>query len=113
MMTKLKKAVQKLVDQELAMACNDHGDRFNSAHEAFAVIREEQEEVGMEMHALNEQMSDFWINVKCDSDHISNLCRIEENAINLACEAVQVAAMAMKAQRGYEVDDERTAVHQR
>ena len=44
MMTKLKNEVTKLVDFELEMANKEHGERFNSAHEAYAVMKEEYEE---------------------------------------------------------------------
>lgn len=37
MMIKLKEQVTRLVDFELDMANKEHGERFNSAHEAYAV----------------------------------------------------------------------------
>lgn len=107
MMTKLKKTVDQLVQSELDLASEQHGERFHSAHEAYAVIREEQDEASQEFQDLRDFLWKFWEEVKANRDGKIELHDIEELAINAACECIQVAAMAQKAQRGYEVDEDK------
>lgn len=105
MMTKLKEAVEKMVQSELDLASKQHGEHFHSAHEAYAVIREEQDEASQEFQDLRDFLWKFWGEVKANRDGKSELHDIEELAINAACECIQVAAMAEKALRWYEKDE--------
>ena len=106
MMTKLKEAVKALIAQELSMASKDYGDRFHSAHEAYAVILEEYEEAKEELNNIEYALADFWGCVRFpdySDDHEQNahLSDLERTAINAACECIQIAAMARKAQTEY------------
>ena len=89
--------LRKLVDLELE-AANRENPPFHSAHEGYAVILEEVEEVRDELESLNADVSCLWEFVKANyviamSD---NACDIENHAVRLAAEALQVAAMARK-----------------
>jgi hypothetical protein len=106
MMTKLKESVKELVAQELSMASKDYGDRFHSAHEAYAVILEEYEEAKEELSNIEYALANFWGCVRFpdyseDSEPNAHLSDLERTAINAACECIQIAAMARKAQVEY------------
>lgn len=108
MMTKLRKAVEGLVDMELVLASEQHGERFRSAHEAYAVILEEFEEAVDEISHIRENLFGLWNTTKSNDYNggeysLDNIMSAAESA---ACECIQVAAMAEKALRGYEVNDE-------
>ena len=100
MMTKLKKAVEQLVQQEYSLASEQHGAKFHSPHEAYAVIKEEIEEAYTELSEVCRLLEDvYWHCVKDnDIEPIEAICNsINIHAQNLAAESIQVAAMAHKA----------------
>lgn len=74
---------------------------FNSTHEGYAVILEEVDEAKEAMTQVEQQCSRLWHNVKNNYFSVREhsfveLGYLEQVAINLACEAIQVAAMARK-----------------
>lgn len=90
--------VEKLVSKELQNA-NDKFGMFNSLHEGYAIILEELEEVKDDLNALEMDLNYLWYCIKndiVDEDFYENLKTIKTNAIALAVEAIQVAAMAQK-----------------
>ena len=93
--------VEKLVDKELESA-NKMFPMFRSDHEGYAVILEEVDEARDEMDDLNGLMNFLWKAVKVDSDIENFLVGIQMKAEALACEAIQVAAMAKKFQESME-----------
>lgn len=116
MIKKLQTALSVLVRAELAQARADNGERFNSDHEAVAVLYEEIEESREELekvaalltHAAAAQLlitgdlRRIWAdNVRADVK-VDNrrLEAIEEHAVDAAAEFVQVAAMARKWREG-------------
>jgi len=104
MMKILKADVERLVQEEYARASDQHGARFNSPHEAYSVMKEEFEEAVAECNIVNGVLNvEYWNSVKQDSDYIGNKVagEIQKYAINAACEMIQLAAMALKAQKGY------------
>ena len=90
--------VQSLVQKELDSA-NEKFPQFHSAHEGYAVILEEVEECIEELEAVKQGLDGLWSRIKDNAMrertdmHANN---IKIRAVNLACEAIQVAAMAQK-----------------
>lgn len=94
---KTMEGVKYLVQNEFDMACEDNGDSFASDHEAFSVILEEVAESKEELQIVIDCMNGLWRSVRQDNKNGSILTDIERHARRLACEAIQVAAMARKA----------------
>lgn len=94
---KTMKGVDYLVQNELDMAADDNGEHFSSDHEAFSVILEEVAESKEELAVIIDCMNGLWRSVRQDSKSGDILTDIERHARRLACEAIQVAAMARKA----------------
>lgn len=98
MMTKLKNEVTKLVDFELEMANKEHGERFNSAHEAYGAMEEEYEEAKEALESTGSFLNRcFWVSCRNGGNYCACYAKfIESEAIKAACECIQVAAMAQK-----------------
>lgn len=101
-MNAVKEDMEKLVLKELASA-NERFSLFSSNHEGYAVIKEEIEEAIAEQKELCNYINDLldftWSGVKMnlDNQHFNVLMKsMHDTAVNLACEAVQVAAVAQK-----------------
>lgn len=97
-MNAVKQDVEKLVRKELESA-NQRFPMFRSDHEESAVICEEIQEAEYELERVRDRFQELWRAVKCDmsSEWISEINTVIVNrAVNLACEAIQVAAMAQK-----------------
>ncbi len=98
-MQELIDKVKELVVFELERANNIHPPKFNSYHEAYAVILEELEEAETELKRVRERSVWAWHHIKLDLAEETDigLKAAEEYAINAAAEMIQVAAMARKA----------------
>lgn len=95
-MNAVKQDVEKLVQKELESA-NQRFPMFHSDHEGAAVIFEEIEECKQEIENLEIQFEVLWSYVKADNKiSVITSKRLKLAAANLACEAIQVAAMAQK-----------------
>ena len=97
-MNAIENQVRELVAVELA-AANERFPQFHSRHEGYAVILEEVEETKREISALNAWLGNLWcvvVNNRDRQDANNELRKIRGAAINAACEAIQVAAMASK-----------------
>ena len=95
----LQDEIVTVVFSELLRAQKEHGETFNSMPEAFSVIWEEIKE---EMQRVIRKANDVWLANRRDDEKVFTMCasKTAAAATLLACEAVQVAAMCMKAQRG-------------
>lgn len=91
-----RKIIEELVQQELKEA-NEKHPLFHSAHEAYAVIKEEVEEAESELELLQEQIGYMWMLIKNDNNMPLLLQKAKIYAENLAAEAIQVTAMCQKA----------------
>lgn len=96
-MNAVENDIEFLVEKELKKA-NEKFPMFASAHEGYAVIKEEIEEAEQELHEIKNSLDMLWHNIKInDSDWQNEFdIQIKAQCKNLACEAVQVAAMAQK-----------------
>lgn len=96
-MNAVENQVRELVEVELA-AANERFPQFHSAHEGWAVIKEEVEETEEESYRMSLFCEGAWQDIKSDipaKTEINIKC-LRESAINAACEAIQVAAMCQK-----------------
>lgn len=94
----IKQKIYELTEAELK-AANEKFPLFASSHEAYAVIFEEFDEAREELEMVEYSLDKFWTEVKeNESPEVKNkrLTRIYENAVKLAVEAIQTAAMARK-----------------
>ena len=96
-MSTIKSDVEKLVQKELE-AANQKFPVFHSDYEGAAVIYEEVEEAESEMRGVNRHFDSAWYSVKTNerSRSYQYMNKIKNRAVNLACEAIQLAAMAQK-----------------
>ena len=95
-MNAVKQDVEKLVQKELVSA-NQRFPMFRSDHEGAAVILEEIEETHSEMLDMELNYKSLWQTIKENFINTASYAElIFDDAINLACEAIQVAAMAQK-----------------
>ena len=95
-MNAVKSDVEKLVQKELESA-NQRFPMFRSDHEGAAVIFEEIEEAHSEMLDMELNYKSLWQTIKENFINTASYAElIFDGAINLACEAIQVAAMAQK-----------------
>ena len=96
-MNAVKSYVEKLVQKELE-AANQKFPVFHSDYEGAAVIYEEIEEAESEMRGVNRHFAGAWYSVKTNerSRSYQYINKIKNRAVNLACEAIRVAAMAQK-----------------
>ena len=76
---------------------NEHFPQFASDHEAWAVVREEFEETRSELEAIEEGLFLIWEQVKRNYNTNRNYEMVENNAVQLIQEAIQLAAMCRKA----------------
>ena len=96
-MKKLKTEVEKAVAFELSEA-NKNYPLFASRHEGLAVIEEELWETQKALAWLDGQFNTFRYNVFTDEYEVltEDVQLMRKHAVNLACEAIQVAAMCDK-----------------
>ena len=94
-MNAVKEDVEKLIQKELESA-NLKFPLFRSPHEGAAVIREEIDEVEDALKRVNDAYTELWSTVKNNSREIQWAYQMNQWAINLSIEAIQVAAMAQK-----------------
>ncbi len=92
-MEQLRYGVAELAKEEIKRAIEQHGN-INSNHEAYALMKEELEEAEFSKLLLSQELCEFWEYVKKDEQIGTE--DIYMKAIDLACEAIQVAAVAMK-----------------
>ena len=94
-MNAVENDVRALVDKELA-AANKRFPQFHSAHEGWAVIQEEVDELKEDMDRINGRITSLRARVRFNNSCEELVSRIYDDAINAACEAIQVAAMCKK-----------------
>ena len=94
-MNAVKQEVEKLVQKELESA-NQKFPMFRSDHEGAAVIFMELDNAKLQMVRTKERFENVWSFVKHESYSKELTMDLKHCAIELACSAIQVAAMAQK-----------------
>lgn len=95
----LKTIVETAVNTELADAKRTHGDRYASSHEGYGVLAEELHEAIAELRDLESLIREQLMEDLHDNDLCGMICSLSDVdllARHLACEALQVAAVARK-----------------
>lgn len=87
--------LHELVGIELAEANKAYG-LFHSLHEGYAVLREEVEEASEALNAVKESLDTIWLGCRNSNPRWVALTEAERDALHLASEAIQTAAMARK-----------------
>ena len=89
-----QESIEKLVALELKSA-EAKFPKHNSAHESYAVLREEYDETMIEMEYITEEIECLWAHVKKnDTKQIGvSIDELKETSIKLIEEAIQFSAM--------------------
>lgn len=97
MSTKIRPAIEKLAEMEKQDA-NRKFPLFHSLHEGYAVLLEEAEEAREALNFAEGSLSMLWAHIRDNNAGraLEFAGRVREHALDLAVEAVQVAAMAQK-----------------
>lgn len=106
-MNAVEPMIPRLVALELN-AANLENPPFRSMHEGYAVILEEMDEADDAMNRVKGLMDNLWRNIKDNRPGmVSGYARhLKNEAMHLAAEVIQVAAMARKLQNSLEGEDE-------
>ena len=94
-MSEIKSEVENLVQKELESA-DQKFPVFHSGHEGAAVICEEIEEAEHELKEMQFEFKEMWRSIKLNTGGTAFCDAILKRSLNLACEAIQVAAMTQK-----------------
>lgn len=94
-MQKLINEVNILSAIELERA-NKKFPLFHNGHEAYAVIKEEVEEVKTEFDKVEILLNTSWEEIKNNNVNINNIELFKRVAVNMAAESIQVSAMCQK-----------------
>lgn len=90
---KSTECINQAVAYELQNIVKKYGAIYNSEHEGYAVLLEEVDVAGDDMKYIYMSLNELWKEVKSDSVSKDFLTSIKKGAIELAREAVQVAAV--------------------
>lgn len=97
MMDHLSPGVDALVDLEHKTIVEKYGVGYHSDHEAYAVLLEEIEEAQEKLDSVKTWHGRVWTCIRDNMDVTEDrLKRIESEAMDLAAEAVQIAAVARR-----------------
>ncbi len=114
-MERLRNEVKDIVTSELERA-NKKFPLFNSDHEGYAVILEEKEETEEALQVLRSQIKLLWDKVRgkmptvpLPGDSFST-GKAYDAAVNVACEAIQAAAMILKHRDSKEKRDQKNDI---
>jgi hypothetical protein len=101
-MEQLEKEVKKLAIDELNRSIVEYQHPlFNSMHEGYAVIKEEIEEAANELAKIDLKLNWAWGSIKLNQYPGEPIHLLKKYAELLACEAIQVAAMARKFEESF------------
>lgn len=98
-MEKLLSEVKEIEKTEYGRAAEKFGGTFASAHEGYAVLKEEYEEARDASKMFSSSFHEYWTTIKCNNRYQGKqfLYRMLELAECAAAEWLQVCAMCAKA----------------
>jgi hypothetical protein len=100
---KTESIVKQACIYELAQAVLEHGDKFNSMHEGWAILKEEIEEVEDNFNRIKEYLDFLWKLVKRDSDSMKEfVSHIQDFTLDSMKELAQVWSVCEKMKKGVE-----------
>lgn len=99
-----KKYVETAIKAETFEAIKNHGPKYNSNHEAYAVLKEEVDEARDNQIMIRNYLFKSWEQVKLNDDELfkSDVSQLREYAENLVLEATQICAVCDKITGGNE-----------
>ena len=102
MMQKLIDNVTDLVGEETQRAKETHGEKYASLHEGYGVLAEEVQEATEAMDGFEDDLNRLlrFIRKNAQGEVSQILSFTYDDAINAACECIQVAAVARKMREG-------------
>jgi hypothetical protein len=102
-----EKLVEQLIQAEYTNACEKFGNKYNSLHEAYAILLEEVEEVEKEMSFLKRWLENSWESIKTENKYYQNECieQLEICSTNAIKELAQVGAVLKKIQNTLKVEE--------
>lgn len=97
----MRKELEKLVEQVMQAADEKHGPRLRSAHEGYAILKEEVEELEEEVQSMRYHLNQAWTGVRLDApDQLRfSTVHLRDRALRAAEEALQVAGVCSKIER--------------
>lgn len=99
---KTESIVKQACVYELAQAVMEHGDKFNSMHEGWAILKEEMEEVAEEYEKVKSFFDKMWYSIKMEDFDGSLLEFMQLHIIFAMKELAQVWAVCEKMKEGVE-----------
>lgn len=88
--------VETLICGELRTAKEQHGEKFNSLHEAYAVALEELEEASVDFENVKTAFNYFWEDITANDDPTNDLIDTKHYTVEAIKELAQFAAMIDK-----------------
>lgn len=88
--------VETLICGELRTAKEQHGEKFNSLHEAYAVALEELEEASVDFENVKTAFNYFWEDITANDDPTNDLIDAKHYTVEAIKELAQFAAMVDK-----------------
>lgn len=95
---KTDEKINEAVKLELVNAVKTYGPKYNTLHEAYAVLLEEFEEANNDINYIHNHLKSIWENVKGDDEPeaLDEVYQVYIISKELAKEAVQIAAVSQK-----------------
>lgn len=104
-----EKLVNELIQAEYKNACENYGDKYNSLHEAYAVLLEEVEETENELQFLKGYQKLLWSKIKNEKFNLYTekelIAELKKATQKTMQELAQVGAVLMKMQNTLEVEE--------
>ena len=97
--------VEMLICGELRTAKEQHGEKFNSLHEAYAVALEELEEASVDFEETKTTFSCFWEDITANDDPTNDLIDAKHYTVEAIKELAQFAAMVDKTLESMKIED--------